>query len=145
MSLPWLPKIRAQGCPAAICAQEGMTLDNIPWDEFDCLFIGGNNEFKEGELVRAACKEAKRRGKWTHMGRVNTERRMILAQCFNVDSVDGTYLLHEEAKGRASEGVDDIVEWLRTLHKRRRANVKRVLAKHGLDEEQIKTYLDNSM
>jgi hypothetical protein len=79
LSRPWLRRIRRMGCPAALCAQEGMTPGNIPWDDFDCLFIGGRDAFKEGPVVRAACKEARRRGKWVHMGRVNGLRRLWIA------------------------------------------------------------------
>ena len=76
-----------------------MTPDDIPWDEFDCLFIGGDDAFKESGLIRRTCREAKRRHKWVHMGRVNSLRRMLIALDFGVDSVDGTYLLHEARKG----------------------------------------------
>ena len=41
-----------------------MTPDSIPWDDFDCLFIGGNDAFKESGLIRRTCREAKRRRKW---------------------------------------------------------------------------------
>jgi hypothetical protein len=54
------------------------------------LFIGGTSEFKCGEQARRLVVEAKRQGKWVHMGRVNTDQRMRLAQSWGVDSVDGT-------------------------------------------------------
>jgi hypothetical protein len=104
LSRPGLRRIRRLGCPAALCAQEGMMLASIPWDEFDCLFVGGRGAFKEGPIVREACREARRRGKWVHMGRVNGLRRLLVALKFGADSVDGTYLLHEARKGRAGEG-----------------------------------------
>ena len=103
LSRPWLRRIRRMGCPVALCAQEGMTMGSIPWDEFDCLFIGGADAFKEGPLVRDACREASRRGKWVHMGRVNGLRRLRIALEFGVDSVDGTYLLARGQEG-ASRG-----------------------------------------
>src|SRR5690242_10191187 len=34
-SLPWLPKIRALGYPAAFVAQDGQESLPVPWDEFD--------------------------------------------------------------------------------------------------------------
>jgi hypothetical protein len=40
-SLPWLPKIRDLGYPAAFVAQDGFEELSTPWDEFDVLFIGG--------------------------------------------------------------------------------------------------------
>lgn len=91
-SLPWLPKIRALGYPAAFVLQDGATDDLIPWDDFDCLFIGGSTEFKLGPIVRQYVREAKARGKWVHMGRVNSERRWKYADAIGCDSVDGTYL-----------------------------------------------------
>jgi hypothetical protein len=142
LSWPWLSKIRAQGACVALCAQEGMELSSIPWDDFDCLFIGGNDAFKEGALIREACREARRRTKWVHMGRVNTLRRMLLAQSFGVDSVDGTYILHEEKKGRHEDAVHDIVGWLRTLYTRSRNRRRRDLLNAGLTEEQAKAWLD---
>ena len=92
-SRPWLPKIRKLGYPAAFVAQDGFeSLPEIPWDEFDCLFIGGSTSWKLGPYARAAVREAKVRGKWVHMGRVNSERRWRYADAIGVDSVDGTYL-----------------------------------------------------
>lgn len=137
LSRPWLRRIRRMGCPAALCAQEGMTPQSIPWDEFDCLFIGGQDAFKEGPIVRDACREARRRGKWVHMGRVNSLRRMRIALDFGVDSVDGTYLLHESKKGRAEEAPHDVVGWLRQLHSERRARVRRGLEQLGVEGERI--------
>lgn len=46
-SLPWLPKIRALGYPAAFVAQNGADSLSIPWDELDVLFIGGCVECTE--------------------------------------------------------------------------------------------------
>lgn len=130
------------GCPAALCAQEGMTPGSIPWDEFDCLFIGGADTFKEGPIVRDACSEARRRGKWVHMGRVNGLRRLLIALDFGVDSVDGTYLLHEARKGRAGEAPHDVVGWLRRLHVERRRRVRRGLERLGVSDDRIDAIMD---
>lgn len=117
-SLPVLPQIRKLHpyAMAAIVAQNGATIDNTPWDEFDCLFIGGDDEFKLGPDAMALTKEAKRRKKWVHMGRVNSLKRMLIAQRWGVDSADGTYLLYTDPE----EGTNDIVGWLRELWKRAR-------------------------
>src|SRR3954468_4972281 len=82
LSRPWLRRIRRLGCPVALCAQEGMTPDSIPWDEFECLFIGGDDSFKESDLIRRTCSEAKRRHRWVHMGRVNGLHRLLVAMDF---------------------------------------------------------------
>lgn len=91
-SLPWLPKIRSLGYPVAFVAQDGFEHINVPWDDFDCLFIGGTDTFKLGPLGRAAVRQAKARGKWVHMGRVNSNKRWLYADAIGCDSVDGTYL-----------------------------------------------------
>lgn len=92
LSRPWLPRIRALGYPAALVAQDGLEDLEIPWDEFDALFIGGSTEWKLGPHARRIAAEAKRRGKWLHMGRVNSGRRWRYAEAIGCDSVDGTFL-----------------------------------------------------
>jgi len=91
-SLPFLPKIRGLGYPAALVAQDGLEDLDIPWDAFDVLFIGGSTEWKLGHHARKIIRKAKARGKWVHMGRVNSERRYKYAHELGCDSVDGTYL-----------------------------------------------------
>lgn len=88
----WLPQIRGLGIPAAYVAQDGIEHTDTPWDDFDALFIGGTNEFKLGPIAREYIAEGNRRGKWTHMGRVNSWRRFNLAQYWGAHSVDGTCL-----------------------------------------------------
>jgi hypothetical protein len=91
-SRPFLSQIRALGYPAALVAQDGLEDLEIPWNEFDVLFIGGSTEWKLGPAARTITREAKTRGKWVHMGRVNSERRYRYAHEIGCDSVDGTYL-----------------------------------------------------
>jgi hypothetical protein len=93
-SLPILPRIRALGFKAGFVAQEGSELLGIPWDAFDVLFIGGSTtEWKLGAVARELCAEARRRGKWVHVGRVNSEKRLtICAEQMEADSADGTFL-----------------------------------------------------
>lgn len=91
-STPWLAKIRALGYPVAFVAQNGFAETDVPWRDFDVLFIGGDDVFKLGPEGRAAVREAKARGMWVHMGRVNSEKRWRYADALGVDSVDGTYL-----------------------------------------------------
>lgn len=91
-SVPFLPAIRALGYPAALVAQDGLEDLDVPWDEFDVLFIGGSTDWKLGPAARALVTEAKARGKWVHMGRVNSERRYRIAHEMGCDSADGTFL-----------------------------------------------------
>jgi hypothetical protein len=76
--------------PIALVGQDGMTPEDVPWQRIDALFVGGSSIWKCGEEARALVGEAKRRGKWVHMGRVNTDQRMRLAESWMVDSIDGT-------------------------------------------------------
>lgn len=92
-SLPWLPRIRSLGYPAAFVAQDGIDTVGAPWDEFDVLFLGGTTGFKLGPVARAFTAEAKTRGKHVHMGRVNSQRRYRYAEAIGCDSVDGTFLV----------------------------------------------------
>jgi len=91
-SLPVLPMIRAAGFPAAFVAQDGIENTEVPWDEFDVLFIGGSTDWKLGPIARAYVSEAKARGKRVHMGRVNSEKRLRYAEAIGCDTADGTFL-----------------------------------------------------
>lgn len=86
----WQPIIRAYGFPVAFTLQNGVTLDEVPFDYCDALFIGGDNQFKYSSLVREIVSEAKRRGKWVHGGRVNTPGRITYYKSIGVDTFDGT-------------------------------------------------------
>jgi hypothetical protein len=91
-SIPMLPRIRDVGYPAALVGQDGMTPAMVPWNDIDALFVGGTTGWKLGEAAAALVCEAKERGKWAHMGRVNSGRRVMHAKLIGCDSVDGTYL-----------------------------------------------------
>ena len=85
----YAPVIRQYGYPVAFVTQDGLTMDMVPWAEFDVLFVGGTDRHKLHKSMPFIV-EAKRRGLWLHVGRVNSVRRMEL---FNVaDSCDGTTL-----------------------------------------------------
>lgn len=120
-STPFLAEIRKRGFPAAFVAQN--FAGNLPWDEFDVLFLGGviecpsclyvwplevkrthriqrcplcyhaMYEWKLSPAAQDLTLEAKARGKTVHMGRVSSEMRIVYAVHAGVDSADGTYLL----------------------------------------------------
>lgn len=98
LSAPMFARIRALGFPVALVAQDGLESLPIPWNDFDALFIGGTTEWKLGEGARQLGAEAKRRGKWLHMGRVNSLRRMKYAESIGCDSADGTVLKHDKSR-----------------------------------------------
>ena len=83
----WRPLLRQLGLRAAYVAQDGER--GPPWEDLDCLFIGGSTTYKEGAEAAALCREARRRGKWVHVGRVNTVRRLRMFDGL-ADSFDGT-------------------------------------------------------
>jgi len=109
-SYPMLPKIRRLGFKAAFVIQDGETPDQIRWDELDAIFIGGSTEWKLGPIAADIASEAKKRGKWVHMGRVNSFKRMRLAAAIGCDSVDGTYLAFEPDNRKGK-----IEKWLQKL------------------------------
>jgi hypothetical protein len=86
----WQPLVLATGRSPAFVAQNGLTPDRVPWDQFGTLFIGGDDTFKESPDARTLCGFAKARGKWVHWGRVNGKRRYELAVKAGCDSIDGT-------------------------------------------------------
>lgn len=86
----WRQEIAGRGLPVAFVAQDGLEALRVPWGRFDALFLGGSTEWKLGKHAEALCRKAKARGKWVHMGRVNTRHRIRLAATWGCDSVDGT-------------------------------------------------------
>lgn len=91
-SLPWLAHIRDLGIPAAFAAQDGCDQLGIPWDAFDVLFLAGSTQWKIGPVAARLSEEAHARGKTAHMGRVNSRRRLQIADVYGCDSADGTFL-----------------------------------------------------
>jgi hypothetical protein len=92
-STPFFDKIRSLGYRVAFVAQNGLEDLTVPWSDFDALFVGGDTAWKLGEPAAELVAEANRRGKWTHMGRVNSWNRFWYARLIGCDSVDGTYLV----------------------------------------------------
>lgn len=86
----WSPWLHAVGYPVALVAQDGLLPRHVPWGALDALFIGGTTEWKLGPHARACAAAAKGRGKWLHMGRVNSNRRLHYAESIGCDSVDGS-------------------------------------------------------
>lgn len=109
----WSPTVRRLGFPLALAVQDGATVENVPWCEFDALFVGGSTEWKRQQwrqtdndlplftgkpysmerptVVADLITEAKIRGKWVHIGRsANTPAQLWYAYRLGADSVDGT-------------------------------------------------------
>lgn len=109
-SSPWLDRIRRLGFKAALVAQDGMESMRVPWDSFDVLFIGGSTEWKLGPHAVALTREAKARGKWVHMGRVNSLKRLRRAALSGCDSADGTYIAFGP-----DQNLPNVLAWLRSV------------------------------
>ncbi len=87
----WQPILAELGLPAAYVLQDGLEGVGVPWRFVDAVFVGGTTEFKYSAIVQRTLAEAKDRGKWTHMGRVNTPSRIEFAHSLGtVDSIDGS-------------------------------------------------------
>lgn len=110
LSEPMFARIRAAGYPVALVAQDGLESLLVPWADFDALFIGGTTAWKLSEAVTGLVAEAKRSGKWVHMGRVNSLRRLRFADAIGCDSADGTVLKHDPKR--------PVGGWATAIHER---------------------------
>jgi hypothetical protein len=106
----WLPIFAEYPVRTAFVAQDGITADDLP-ERFDCLFIGGTDKFKQSKTAASCMKEAKRRKKWVHVGRVNTWQRLLWSYQNGADSVDGTCI----AYGR-DINLAKLVRWMKRIH-----------------------------
>lgn len=77
-------------CLFVAAPDDGLTWAGTPWDQLDAIFIGGSTGYKLGAEAARLVVEAHLIGKWAHMGRVNTARRLQYAAAVGVDSVDGS-------------------------------------------------------
>lgn len=82
----WIP----QGWKVAMVAQDGMEDLEIPWDEMDAIFIGGDDPWKDSKASADIVKTAKILGLWVHVGRVNSPKRFDHFLQLGADSCDGS-------------------------------------------------------
>jgi hypothetical protein len=86
----WTEIIHDIGLPVALVGQDGLESEVIPWSDFETFFVGGSTAWKMGKEARSLIAEANDRGKWVHVGRVNSQTRLRYCIKLGVDSVDGT-------------------------------------------------------
>lgn len=84
---------RFTGWKVAFVAQDGQEDLEFP-PQFDVLFIGGTTEWKLSSAALDVIKRAQDLGKWVHVGRVNSLKRVKHFMIAGVDSVDGTCLIY---------------------------------------------------
>jgi hypothetical protein len=107
--------------PVAYVAQDGSDLIPPPWDDLAVLFIGGTDAFKLSEATWALCAEGKARGKWVHIGRVNSLRRLRAAYIGFADSADGTFLKYGRLRSLPSDPRwPQMCAWMDGLHRQER-------------------------
>lgn len=83
----WLDRL--QCVPIAYVLQDGIKIDEIPFNECVCVFLGGSTEFKLSDYALKLCYTAKERGKMVHIGRVNTIKRIKHFEGI-ADTIDGS-------------------------------------------------------
>ena len=86
----WSAQIRARNLPVAFVLQDGQEAFKLP--EADAYFIGGSTKWKLSAHAAELAGEVKKRGKWLHVGRVNSLRRLRVALDMGADSTDGSSL-----------------------------------------------------
>ena len=90
----WSEKIRSLGYPVAFALQDGVKESDIPWDLCDAVFLGGSTKFKLSQEAIQLLLIAKEYGKWRHVGRINTIKRVTHFWNY-ADSFDGTdFIFH---------------------------------------------------
>lgn len=109
-SVPYLPTIQQLGFRPALVAQDGMPLRALDLAGYEALFIGGTDMFKLSEQAYALAAKAKRQGRWVHLGRVNSLRRLRAANLHGIDSADGTFV-----KWAPDRNLPRVYDWLDAL------------------------------
>lgn len=98
--------VREARYPVAFVGQDGAEPTNVPWEWLDCLFVGGTTEWKLSPAAFLLAREARERGKWVHVGRVNSLRR-FQTWAHAADSADGTQLAY-----RPSQYAPVVADWM---------------------------------
>lgn len=97
------------GYKVAYATQDGQPIDKVPWYHIQTLFVGGSNDHKRGPEGEALALEAKRRGKWVHVGRVNGGESIVQFWPW-ADSWDGTTFSHHPTQqvGPIKNGIHTV-------------------------------------
>lgn len=104
-----LPVVLEARFPPAFVLQNGCTPAAVPWRDLDAVFVGGDTDWKLSRVAGYLVDVAHDRGKWVHMGRVNSTKRYLRALAMGCDSTDGTFLKY----GEIGSMLDQVTEWLK--------------------------------
>jgi hypothetical protein len=142
----WEPIVRALGYPVALVAQNGLRVSDVPWPRIDALFIGGTPECRRcayvrpvREFTRTRCPHcsgklsdwklsrevdellayAAARGKWRHVGRVNSRLRMRHFWGL-ADSCDGSGFSRWPKRARQAD------RWLQEIRQKPRLTMEAI-------------------
>lgn len=92
----WAPVMRSLGLPVALVLQDGLEKlkhrASLPceWDNLAAVFVGGSTNWKLSDYAADFVREAKRRGKLVHAGRVNSLKRIEYFADLGADTFDGS-------------------------------------------------------
>lgn len=110
----WALECRATGQPLAFVGQDGAEGLDLPWADFDCLFLGGSTEWKLSQAAHDLASAAKALGKHVHMGRVNSLQRLRHAYDIGCDTVDGS-----SASMYGDKYIGKFCGWIESLNRQR--------------------------
>lgn len=87
----WIGVYRRLGYPPAFVIQDGCRVQDVPYNQIACVFIGGTDRYKYSQNVIEIVSEAKKHGLWVHAGRVGGKRRFsYVRDVLQCDSFDST-------------------------------------------------------
>lgn len=95
----------------AFVGQDGIEDLEVPWDQFAAWFVGGSARWKLSSSSADLIAEAKRLGKWVHVGRVNSLRRLQACYDMGADSVDGSSM-----SMYGDKYIHQFCAWVERLH-----------------------------
>ncbi len=111
MFAKWAPIVRSiTGQPIAFVGQDGAESAVLPWSGMDAWFVGGSTQWKLSQASIDLMREARERGKWVHVGRVNSLSRLTWAFDHGADSVDGSSM-----SKWGDKYIHRFCQWLRSL------------------------------
>jgi hypothetical protein len=109
----YAPLLRSLAYRVAFVSQDGCRSDLVPWDEIDCLAVGGSDAWKLSDPSISLIREAQDHGLWTHMLRCQARGsiggRIGAAHALGMDSGDGNVLSRDPSRlARVTAGMSEL-------------------------------------